>query len=133
MRTECYPLRVLLQTVSGFVNRHQAEVIAYLVEENQILKDQMKGRRVRLTDDYPHSLPLVLLMTLSPVLASSPELSVRTCARIIPVRSTPRCNLRQPRFPCRPCRPCLAAAHSPSPTIDNPVLSMIKWAGVLAR
>ena len=51
MPADLYPLRVLLLTISGFVNRHQAEVIAYLVEENQILKEQMKGRRVRLTDD----------------------------------------------------------------------------------
>ena len=51
MPTEFYPLRVLLLTLSGCVNRHQAEVISYLVEENRILKEQMKGRRVRLTDD----------------------------------------------------------------------------------
>jgi hypothetical protein len=44
MPTDSYPLRVLLLTVSGFVNRHQADVIAYLVEANQILKEQMKGR-----------------------------------------------------------------------------------------
>ncbi|MDA1264099.1 MAG: integrase core domain-containing protein [Planctomycetota bacterium] len=50
MPTDLYPLRVLLLTISGFVHRHQAEVIAYLVEENRILKEQMKGRRVRLTD-----------------------------------------------------------------------------------
>ncbi len=40
-----------MATFSGFVNRHQADVISYLVEENQVLKEQMKGRRVRLTDD----------------------------------------------------------------------------------
>ena len=51
MPTDLYPLRVLLLTLSGFVNRHQADVIAYLVEENRILKEQLKGRRVRLTDD----------------------------------------------------------------------------------
>ena len=51
MSTDLYPLRVLLLTLSGFVNRHQADVIAYLVEENRILKEQLKGRRVRLTDD----------------------------------------------------------------------------------
>ena len=51
MPTEFYPLRVLLLTLTGFVNRHQADVIAYVVEENRILKEQMKGRRIRLTDD----------------------------------------------------------------------------------
>ncbi len=51
MLAEIYPLQVLLMTLSGLVNRHQAEVIAYLVEENRVLKEQMKGRKLRLTDD----------------------------------------------------------------------------------
>ncbi len=51
MLAEIYPLQVLLLTVSGIVNRHQANVIAYLVEENRVLKEQMRGRSLRLTDD----------------------------------------------------------------------------------
>ena len=51
MLAELHPLRVLLLTVSGMVNRHQADVIAYLVEENRVLEEQMKGRKLRLTDD----------------------------------------------------------------------------------
>ena len=51
MPTDFYPLRVFLLTLSGFMNRHQADVIAYMVEENRILKEQTNGRRVRLTDD----------------------------------------------------------------------------------
>jgi putative transposase len=50
MPTDFYPLRVLLLTLSGFVNRHQADVIAYLVEENRILKEQISGKRLCLTD-----------------------------------------------------------------------------------
>ena len=46
-----YPLQVLLMTFSGLVNRNQADVIAYLVEENGVLKEQMKGRALRLNDD----------------------------------------------------------------------------------
>ena len=45
------PVHVLLLSFSGIVNRHQADVIAYLVEENRVLKEQMKGRTLRLTDD----------------------------------------------------------------------------------
>jgi len=33
------------------VNRDQADVIAYLVEENRIFKEQTKDRKLRLTDD----------------------------------------------------------------------------------
>jgi len=51
MRTASHPLQVLLLTVSGIVNRHQTDVIAYLVEENRVLKEQLKGRRLRLSDD----------------------------------------------------------------------------------
>jgi len=38
-------------TFSGLVNRHQADVVAYLIEENRVQKEQMKGRKLRLTDD----------------------------------------------------------------------------------
>jgi hypothetical protein len=51
MTTDVYPLQVLLVTLAGWINRHQQHVIEYLVEENRVLKGQMKGRRLRLTDD----------------------------------------------------------------------------------
>jgi transposase InsO family protein len=51
MSADLYPLQVLLVTLAGWVNRHQQHVIEYLVEENRILKEQAKGRRLRLTDD----------------------------------------------------------------------------------
>jgi len=37
MLAEIYPLQVFLMTFSGLVNRHQADVIAYLVEENRVI------------------------------------------------------------------------------------------------
>src|ERR1019366_7163332 len=42
--------QILLVALSGWVNRHQLEVIAYLREENRVLKEHMDGRRLRLTD-----------------------------------------------------------------------------------
>ena len=51
MRADLYPLQVLLATLAGWLNRHQQDVIAYLVEENRVLKEQIKGKRMRLTDD----------------------------------------------------------------------------------
>ncbi len=51
MRADLYPLQVLLATLAGWMNRHQQDVIAYLVEENRVLKEQLKGRRLRLNDD----------------------------------------------------------------------------------
>src|SRR5947209_10543915 len=51
MTADVYPLQVLLVTLAGWVNRHQHHRIEYLVEENRALKAQVRGRRLRLTDD----------------------------------------------------------------------------------
>jgi putative transposase len=52
MTTDLSPLRLLLVTLAGWVNRRQQEVIDYLVEENRVLRQQLGGRRVRLNDDH---------------------------------------------------------------------------------
>ena len=46
-----FPLPLLLATYAGWVNRQQAQAIDYLVEENRVLKEQLAGRQLRLTDD----------------------------------------------------------------------------------
>jgi len=51
MMADFYALQVLLVTLAGWVNRHQQHVIEYLVEGNRVLKGQLKGLRIRLTDD----------------------------------------------------------------------------------
>ena len=61
-----------------------------------------------------------LLPPPTPVVASSAVGSVIAWATMTPARSTPRCSFFRPRFPRFPY---FAAAHSPSPTIDSPVLS----------
>ena len=43
-------LQVLIATVAGWLQRHQQQVIAYLLAENRVLKAQLRGRRLRLTD-----------------------------------------------------------------------------------
>jgi hypothetical protein len=50
---ETIHLQLLLATFAGWVNRQQTAVIAYLVEENRVLKEQFEsdGRRLRFTDD----------------------------------------------------------------------------------
>ena len=49
--TDFFPLRLLLATFAGWVNREQAQIVAYLVEENRVLREQLGERRPRLTDD----------------------------------------------------------------------------------
>jgi transposase InsO family protein len=46
-----FPLQLLLATFAGWVNREQAQVVAYLVEENRVLREQLGDRRLRLTDE----------------------------------------------------------------------------------
>src|SRR5262245_53304181 len=42
--------QILLVALAGWMNRHQLDVIEYLREENRVLKAQVAGRRLRLTD-----------------------------------------------------------------------------------
>ena len=39
--------QLLLVALAGGMNRHQQDVIAYIQEENQILKSKLKGKRIR--------------------------------------------------------------------------------------
>jgi hypothetical protein len=44
------PFQFFLAALAGWLNRQQQDVIAYLVEENRVLRVQLRGRRLRLTD-----------------------------------------------------------------------------------
>jgi putative transposase len=43
-------LHVLIAMVAGWLQRHQQQVITYLLAENRVLKAQLGGRRLRLTN-----------------------------------------------------------------------------------
>ncbi len=43
-------LHVLIAMVAGWLQRHQQQIITYLIEENRILQAHLGGRRLRLTD-----------------------------------------------------------------------------------
>src|SRR5215467_7285143 len=45
------PFRFLLIAVAGWMNQHQLHAIDYLREENRVLREQLGGRRLRLSDD----------------------------------------------------------------------------------
>jgi putative transposase len=42
--------RLLLMMVAGWVHRHQLIVIEFLQAENRLLKDRLRGKRIRFTD-----------------------------------------------------------------------------------
>ena len=46
-----HPWQVVVIALAGWINRQQLDVIEYLKEENQVLREQMKGIRIRFTDD----------------------------------------------------------------------------------
>ncbi len=46
-----FPLQLLLATFASWVNREQAQVVASLVEENRVMREQLGNKRPRLTDD----------------------------------------------------------------------------------
>ena len=43
-------LQFLILIFAGWVNRHQLDVIEYLLEENRALREQLCGKRLRFTD-----------------------------------------------------------------------------------
>jgi hypothetical protein len=45
------PLKLLLITFAGFVNRDQSRLIAYLLEESRVFRKRQGNKRLRLTDD----------------------------------------------------------------------------------
>ena len=44
------PFRFLLTSLAGWMNQHHLQAIDYLREENRVLREQLGGRRLRLTD-----------------------------------------------------------------------------------
>lgn len=44
-------LRMLLLTVTSWLDRQEREILAYLIEENRVLRRHLGGQRLRLTDD----------------------------------------------------------------------------------
>jgi hypothetical protein len=42
--------QLLLTLLTGWLDRQEREVLRYLLEENRVLRRQLSGRRLRLTD-----------------------------------------------------------------------------------
>jgi len=41
----------IVVALAGWLNRQQQDIVAYLQEENRVLREQLKGKRIRFTDD----------------------------------------------------------------------------------
>src|SRR5688572_4899200 len=48
---------MLLLVLTGWLDRKEREALAYLIEENRVLRRQLRGRRLRLTETTGDGLP----------------------------------------------------------------------------
>src|SRR5262245_28178006 len=98
-------LHVLIAMVAGWLQRHQQQVITYLLAENRVLKAQLGGRRLRLTDTDRRRLaalahPLGRQRLKEVATLVTPETLLRWYQRLIAQKfdgSQPRCQLGRPR------------------------------------
>jgi putative transposase len=51
MRAALDPFSFVVVSIAGWMNRHQQQVIEYLIVENRVLREQIGSRRMRFTDD----------------------------------------------------------------------------------
>ena len=58
MTNAIHPFHLLATALAAWLNRHQQAVIDYLIEENRILKQQLKEQRLRFTDEQRRRLAL---------------------------------------------------------------------------
>jgi transposase InsO family protein len=52
------PWQFMLLTLAGWINRSQQEAVEYLRAENQVLVEQLKGKRLRLTNEQRRKLAI---------------------------------------------------------------------------
>jgi putative transposase len=98
-------LHMLIAMVAGWVQRHQQQVITYLQEENRILKAQLGGRRLCLTDTERRRLaalahPLGRARLKAVATLATPDTLLRWYTRLIAQKfdgSTQRRQLGRPR------------------------------------
>jgi putative transposase len=98
-------LSVLIAMVAGWLQRHQQQVITYLYEENRVLKSQLGGRRLRLTDTerrrlaaLAHPIGRTRLKEMATI--ATPDTLMRWYHRLIAQKfdgSRHRCRLGRPR------------------------------------
>jgi len=116
MTSTFQPFQFLLVALAGWLNRHQEHVIDYLLEENRILKAQLKGHPLRFTDDQRRRLAVRAKLLGRACLQRIATLDMEDAERLA---RQPRLNLSaidpltspapvcRPRHSCRwtPCRP----------------------------
>ena len=73
----------ILVALAGWLNQQQQDIVAYLSEENRVLREQLGGKRLRFTDDQRRRLSASPGRVLGPygLRAAGPaEIVCRECA-----------------------------------------------------
>jgi hypothetical protein len=70
--------QMLLMVLTGWLERREREALAYLIEENRLLRRQLGRRRVRLTDDDRRRLAVRAFRVGRRALRESPRSSLLT-------------------------------------------------------
>src|SRR2546428_6328558 len=112
-------LHVLIAMIAGWVQRHQQQVIAYLQEENCVLKAQRGGRRLRLTDTERRRLatlahPLGRTRLQEVATLATPDTLMRWYKQLIAQKfdgSTKRRRKRNKKVAIKPLLPVLTVLH----------------------
>src|SRR6266478_8187463 len=94
-------LHVFIAMVAGWLQRHQQQVITYLIEENRVLHAHLGGRRLRLTDTERRRLaalahPLGRKRLKEVASLATPDTLMRWYTRLI----TQKCDGSTQRQPC---------------------------------
>jgi hypothetical protein len=58
MRSALDPFQLVVIAIAGWMNQDQQQVVEYLLEENRVLREQIRSRRMRFNDDQRRRLPV---------------------------------------------------------------------------
>jgi putative transposase len=128
-------LPLLIAMLASWLQRYQQQVITYLIEENRVLKSQLNGRRLRLTDTNRRRLamlahPLGRKRLADVATIVTPNTLLRWYRHLIAQKfdgSKQRCQLGRPRVVEEIERPVLRMAE------ENPTWGYRRIQGALAN
>jgi hypothetical protein len=126
-------LHFLVFTAAGWLNRHQEDLIDYLREENRVLREQLGGRSLRLTDAQRrrlavrgHKLGRRVLMQVAGIV--TPDTILRWYRRLIAQKYDGRAGRRG-----RPLKRQVLAELVVRLAVDNPRWGYTRIRGALAN
>ena len=70
----------LVLALAGWLNRQQQDIVAYLAEENRVLREQMKGKQIRFTDEQRRRANISNYLSLKSMIDTKSSRNTRTPA-----------------------------------------------------